>query len=728
MLVQRRRLLLAVALLASSLLSLAVAAQAWKKDKKIAAAAQMDPHTQALHALQRLTFGPRPGDIERVTSMGLDKWIDQQLHPGRIDDSAVEARLAPFRTLHMDTKEMVENFPPGPVIRAVMEGKRPMPSDPVKRAIYQAQIERIQEREERKQEKATDNPTTSAPQAGATSQAATTAPAQNAQAAPSPSSDNSTLPAANTNETTATAADHSPADERKAQHREDKLYADLKAEELLDKPPDERMKEVLQMSPDEQLALSGSLRSPKGDQFLEGMNPKQKEAMLALNNPEQVVSDELMQAKLLRAIYSDRQLEEVMTDFWFNHFNVFIGKGADRYMVTSYEREVIRPHALGKFEDLLVATAKSPAMLFYLDNWLSVGPDSDIARGIRRYPNRPYRRRFPPPPPNQAKGKKRNGGLNENYGRELMELHTLGVNGGYTQQDVTEVAKVLTGWTIDQPQKGGGFKYEERMHEPGTKIVLGHKIKDRGEKEGMEVLHILAHHPSTAHFISTKPAMRFVSDDPPQALVDRMAATFLKKNGDIREVLTTMLKSPEFWSENTYRAKVKTPLEFVVSSVRATGADVTDALPLARQLNQMGMPLYGMQPPTGYSMKEEAWVNSSALLGRMNFSLALMSGKIRGVQVDTNRLVTSDPSPASQPDSAQALASLENSLLAGTVSKQTHDAIVAELQNQAAGSSNVKAVVKPAARKNDKPTPSPPASNVGTIAGLILGSPEFQRR
>lgn len=727
MLVQRRRPLLVLALLAFSLFSLALAAHAWKKDKKIAAASQMDPHTQALHALQRLTFGPRPGDIEHVTAMGLDKWIDQQLHPDRIDDGAVEARLASFRTLHMDTKEMVENFPPGPVIRAVMEGKKPMPSDPVKRAIYQAQIQRIQQREERKQEKGADNSPGDKPQPAAVSQETVTS-TQNAQATSNASGDNATLPAANTSEVTATVADHSPADDRKAQRREDKLYADLKAEELLDKPPDERMKEVLQMSPEEQLALSGSLRSPKGDQFLEGMNPKQKETMLALNNPEQVVGDELMQAKLLRAIYSERQLEEVMTDFWFNHFNVFIGKGADRYLVTSYEREVIRPHAMGKFEDLLVATAKSPAMLFYLDNWLSVGPDSDIARGIRRYPNRPYRRRFPPPPPNLAKGKKRNGGLNENYGRELMELHTLGVNGGYTQQDVTQVAKVVTGWTIDQPRKGGGFKYEERMHEPGTKIVLGHKINDRGEKEGMEVLHILAHHPSTAHFISTKLAMRFVSDDPPPTLVDRMAETFLKKNGDIREVLTTMLKSPEFWSESTYRAKVKTPLEFVVSSIRATGADVTDALPLARQLNQLGMPLYGMQPPTGYSMKEEAWVNSSALLGRMNFSVALMSGKIRGVQVDTNRLVPPDPSALSEVDSAHTLATLENSLLAGTVSKQTHDAIVAELQNQAAGPSNIQAVVKPATRKNEKPAPAPPVSSTGTIAGLILGSPEFQRR
>ena len=723
MLYERRRFLLPTALLVSAIGGISITAAAWKKDKKIAAAAQMDPHTQALHALQRLTFGPRPGDIERVTAIGLDKWIDQQLHPEHIDDSALDARLAPFRTLRMDTRELVENFPPNQVIRAVMEGKKPMPSDPVKRAIYQAQIDRIREKEERKQEARNTLPTPVPP----------TTP----QPETNPASDNSTLPVNNADASAnpappsaapATATDRSTADDRKAQRREDRMYASMKAEELLDKPPDERMKEVLQMSPEEQRALSNSLRGQKGDQFLEGMNPKQKEVLLALNNPEQVVGDELTQAKLLRAIYSERQLDEVMTDFWFNHFNVFIGKGADRFLVTGYEREVIRPHALGKFEDLLVATAKSPAMLFYLDNWLSVGPDSDITRGIRRYPNRPHPRRLPPPPPrnpNQAKGKKRNGGLNENYGRELMELHTLGVNGGYTQQDVTEVAKVLTGWTIDQPQKGGGFKYEERMHEPGTKIVLGHKIKDHGEKEGMEVLHILAHHPATAHFISTKLAMRFVSDDPPPALVDRMAEAFLKKNGDIREVLETMLKSPEFWGESTYRAKVKTPLEFVVSSIRATGADVSDALPLARQLNQLGMPLYGMQPPTGYSMKEETWVNSSALLGRMNFSLALMSGKIGGVDVDTNRLLSTPP--GATPDSRQTLAALENSLLAGTVSKQTHDAIVSELQNQSAGSSNVKAVVKPAARKNDKPAP-PPASSVNTIAGLILGSPEFQRR
>jgi uncharacterized protein (DUF1800 family) len=669
--------------------------------KKTPVVTQMSEQKRALHALQRLTFGPRPGDVERVAVMGVDKWIDLQLHPDKISDSAIDAHLAPFRTLHMDTREIVENFPNEQMIKAVMDGKRPMPSDPVKRAVYQAQIERLQEKNERKQEAAVTTATATASINGADLAAG----------------DNATL----TNDSGSGRASKM-ADEQEAQRREDRLYADLKAQELLDKPPDERMKDVLQMSPEEQRALSTSLKGPKADEFMEGMNPKQKETLQALKNPQQVVGDELMQAKLLRAIYSERQLDEVMTDFWFNHFNVFLGKGADRFLVTSYERDVIRPHALGKFEDLLVATAKSPAMMFYLDNWLSVGPESDIALGIRRNPNYYGRRRFPPPP-RQVKGKgKRNGGLNENYGRELMELHTLGVNGGYTQKDVTEVARVLTGWTIDQPQKGGGFKFEERMHEPGTKIVLGHRIKQHGEKEGMEVLHLLAHHPSTAHFICTKLAMRFVSDDPPPALVDRMAQTFLKKKGDIREVLQTMFASPEFWSDDAYRAKMKTPLEFVVSAVRTTGADVTDAMPLARQLNSLGMPLYGMQPPTGYSMKADAWVNSSALLGRMNFSVALMSGKIKGVQVDADRLANAPPgAPA---DSARALAALEGSLLAGDVSKQTHEAITSELENQAA--SHAAAVKPSAARKNDKA--SPPASATGTIAGLILGSPEFQRR
>jgi uncharacterized protein (DUF1800 family) len=346
-------------------------------------------------------------------------------------------------------------------------------------------------------------------------------------------------------------------------------------------------------------------------------------------------------------------------------------------------------------------------MLFYLDNWLSVGPNSEVANGIPKRANKQWRQRARSRgQTNQSKGKRN--GLNENYGRELMELHTLGVNGGYTQQDVTEVARVFTGWTLKQPRQGGGFTFEERTHEPGDKIVLGHRIKPKGEKEGLEVLHILAHHPSTAKFVCSKVAMRFVSDDPPQALVDRMAQTFLKKGGNIRDVLKTMLDSPEFWAPDTYRAKMKTPLEFVVSAVRASGADVTDAMPIARQLQNMGMPLYGMQPPTGYSMKTDAWVNSSALLGRMNFALALTSGRAKGVQVDSEHM------PGRNDDPQQTLAALENSLLAGDVSKQTHDIISARLQDS-----------KISRRKLDDPARPP---NVGLIAGLLLGSPEFQRR
>src|SRR5438270_4462172 len=362
-----------------------------KKDKKNY---QLDEQKRAVHALNRLTFGPRPGDVQRVAAMGVDKWIDLQLHPEKIEDSAVEAKLAPLRPLRMDTKEIVENFPPGQVIKQVAEGKQGLPRDPTKRAVYEAQLERYRDRQERKQEPDTSKAIGAA--------------------------DNG---AQGGDPTTVSKL----SEEEMANRREARLYADLKAQEILDLPPDQRMKEILRMSPDEQRELARMKREER-DNLLEGMSPQQKETVLALNNPQQVVVNELMQAKLLRAIYSDRQLEEVMTDFWFNHFNVFINKGADRYLVTSYERDVIRPHALGKFEDLLVATAKSPAMLFYLDNFLSVGPNSALAQGL---PARPYGRRYPPmhPRPNQGK---RSSGLNENYGRELQELHTLGVSGGYT--------------------------------------------------------------------------------------------------------------------------------------------------------------------------------------------------------------------------------------------------------------------------------------------------------
>ncbi|MBV9624620.1 MAG: DUF1800 domain-containing protein [Acidobacteria bacterium] len=612
-------------------------------------AASENDAARAIHLLNRMTFGPRPGDKERVLSMGLEQWVAKQLHPESIDDRTLEVRLAPLRTLRMSPRELVENFPPQAVIRQVAEAKQGLPRDPEKRAIYQAQLVRYREKQDKK--------------VGALDQ----------------------------NDMTPPVADPGALDQSR----------------LLALAPDARVAQLLKMTPEEQVKFLASLRGPERDQFVEGMTPEQRETVTAMNSPQQVVNDELMAAKILRATYSERQLEEVMTDFWLNHFNVFIGKGADRYEISSYERDVIRPHALGKFEDLLDRTAASPAMLFYLDNWLSVGPNSDFATGIRRNPR--GRRHYPGELPAGLESRRRSG-LNENYGRELMELHTLGVNGGYTQKDVTEVAKVFSGWTLKQPREGGGFSFEERMHEPGEKIVLGHRIKDGGQKEGYQVLHLLAHHPSTARFIAGKLAMRFVSDTPPPALVERMANTFLKKDGDIGEVLKTMLASPEFWSPEAYHAKVKTPLEFVVSALRATQAEVSDAVVIVRNLQTMGMPLYGAQPPTGYSMKAAVWVSSSALLGRMNFAIRLAAGRIRGVET-----APLPPSPGDQGRKAmEALRSLENNLLSGDVSAQTHETISARLDDPAISH-----------RRLDDPVGPP---DIALIEGLLLGSPEFQRR
>jgi uncharacterized protein (DUF1800 family) len=703
-----------------------------KKDK--AADAGPNEQKRAVQALNRLTFGPRPGDVQQVTAMGVDRWIDLQLHPEKIPDSAVESRLAPFRTLRMSSKEIVEEFPDQQVIKQVMDGKRPMPSDPVKRAVFQVQIARLQEKKERKEAGPgpASVPTPSPAAAGAkTAEELAAEAAASPDATPSAPADSNSMntmsangaPANEMSMTPPANSKPAPVDDAEARRREDHLYADLKIQGLLDLPPDQRYKKVMAMSTDEQVAFGDSLRG-KGQEFLDGMDPKQKETLMAMNNPQAVVLSELVQAKLMRAIYSDRQLEQVMTDFWFNHFNVFVGKGPERVLITNYEQNVIRPHALGKFEDLLVATAKSPAMMFYLDNWMSVGPNSMQAMGTPGRPARPYGpygrpRRYPQQQQNPNAKRKQASGLNENYGRELLELHTLSVNGGYSQRDVTEVAKVFTGWTIEKPYQGLDFKYDPRMHEPGPKFVLGRRIKPKGEDEGKEVLHMLATSPQTAHFISLKLAERFVSDDPPPALVDRMAKTFQKKKGDIREVLTTLFQSPEFWSADTYRAKVKTPLEFVASAVRATGADVEDAFPLARQIANLGMPLYSAQPPTGYSMKADTWVSSSALLGRMNFALGLTSGKVRGVKVDAVQLAGGPPAPA---DATTALSALEAKLLAGDVSKQTHDSIIAQIETPAKNTA-------PDSQENKAPQRKPAGPpDASTIAGLLLGSPEFQKR
>ena len=705
--IRRKTAITAIVLLLTLSATWLVAGDKKKKNKKgSAAAAQMDERQQAMHALNRLTFGPRPGDIDRVMAMGVDKWIDLQLNPNKIDDSAVQARLTDFRTLKMDAREMLANFPPPQVLKQVANGKMALPSDPDKRAIYEAALARYQEKQEAKLEKAST---------GNTQQNAKLTPEEQQQAAQAQDLQKSD--------------DELTADQM-AERRAARQRARAEADRLMAMTPDDRVEAIQKMQADDRATLVRALAPDDRLKLLNGMTGKQKEMLVAMANPQAVVVNELTQAKLIRAVYSERQLEEVMTDFWFNHFNVFINKGPDKYLITEYERDVIRPRALGKFQDLLMATAKSPAMLFYLDNWQSVGPDSDAAMNRQRMANgqmprmrRPGRFGYPPfgypqDPNMQAKrreqmqklAKAAPKGLNENYAREIMELHTLGVNGGYTQKDVTELAKILTGWTIKQPRRGGGFEFNERVHEPGTKYLLGKKFKEDGEKEGEKAIEMLAHEPATAKFISRKLAMRFVSDTPPDALVNRMAETFEKSDGDIKEVLRTMFKSPEFWAPEAYRAKVKTPLEFVASALRATDADVQNAQPLVGQLNKMGMPLYGAQPPTGYSMKAETWVNSAALLDRMNFALALGTGRLPGTTVDAPKaLKTEIPE---QPEMVQAL--LENSLLGGDVSKQTHETIEKQLSDP-----NV------TGRKLDD---APRPVNAGVIAGLILGSPEFQKR
>jgi len=426
------------------------------------------------------------------------------------------------------------------------------------------------------------------------------------------------------------------------------------------------------------------------------------EQMQVMQAQRQVFTD-LSQQKILRAVYSERQLNEVLVDFWFNHFNVFAGKGLTRNYLTEYERDAIRPHVFGKFRDLLEATAKSPAMLFYLDNWQSAAPEgartaapNNRNRINPANPRRPFGRSgqtFPRQgtvadlPANAQNRKAR--GLNENYARELMELHTLGVDGGYTQKDVQEVARAFTGWTIANPRQGGGFVFDPRMHDDGEKIVLGHKIKaGGGQRDGEEVLEILATHPSTARFIATKLARRFVADEPPQSLVDRAAARFRETKGDLREVVRAIVTSKEFFAPEVYRAKVKTPFEFVASAVRATEADSINAMPLVQTLRELGMPPYQCQPPTGYADKAEAWVNTGALLSRMNFAVALTEGRVRGVRA----------SGASGGESIQAARDeIVDRVLAGDLSSSTRDTVAK-------------------------------ASRPSQAVALLLGSPEFQRR
>jgi uncharacterized protein (DUF1800 family) len=521
---------------------------------------EKDDEAAILHVLNRIGYGPRLGDVEKVRRMGLREYIEAQLSPDRIADSALLARLQPLTTLSKSSREIAEQYE-----RPALEARR-----------------------QRQREAAVN------PDAG---------------------------------------------------------------------------------------------RSPGADPGLglgrrADMDPQRRLGAVPLL--------ELSEQKILRAVYSERQLEAVLTDFWFNHFNVDARKGPGRFLLTEYERDAVRPHVLGNFRELLEATAKSPAMLFYLDNWMSADPDGPHF-GARRAAGRGQRlgpRGIGAPrglgrdvtPEMMERMEQRLNmprGLNENYGRELLELHTLGVDGGYTQKDVTEVARAFTGWSIEGPRRGGGYVFRPQMHDAGAKVVLGQRITAGGEGDGEQVLDILATHPSTARFIATKLARRFVSDTPPAALVDRVAATFTRTKGDLRKVTATLLTSPEFLSPDAYGAKVKTPFEFIVSALRATGADVAGGRALVRSLQELGMPLYQCQPPTGYKDTDDAWVNTGAIVNRMNHALALASGTIPGVSMITA------PSP--------------DAVLPGAASEATRATIAK-------------------------------ARTAAQALALALGSPEFQRR
>jgi uncharacterized protein (DUF1800 family) len=690
-----------------------------RRKKANISAANDSPLTQeqrVLHALNRMTFGPRPGDVAAIEAMGLDKWIDEQLHPETMADAALEARLAAYPAMRLSRQELITRFPSPAMIRQAEEGRRGLPGNPVERAIYHDQIAVLRNRQEKK---AAQQGTGNRVQ-GAVASAGDTA-ANGAMKAPA--EDMAPPPAPDMMPTTDSTKPEEPA----LEEQEKKLYADLDAARIVNLPPDQRVKRLVEMQPDEFRDFMQRLRRPDRVALFTGLSPEQRETVFALINPQLVVGGELLVTRVLRDVYSERQLEAVMTDFWLNHFNVYLRKGPFApWYLADYQNKVIRPHALGKFEDLLVATAESPAMLFYLDQTQSVGPHSLAAMRAEWFQR-------------GANGKARPVGLNENYARELMELHTLGADGGYTQRDVTEVAKIFTGWGIERPDEGGDFEFNPRRHEPGPKVALGHRFGDGGESEGRELLHLLATSPVTAHHVSLQIAQRFVSDNPPAALVDRMAATWVKTGGEIREVMRTMLESPEFWSKDAYRAKVKTPEEYVISAVRATGGDVVHPAALVEAIGQLGMPLYGCQTPNGYSWMADAWLNSGGLLDRMNFSMALADNNA-GTLMNWDKLMeieTQAGLTASEKENK-----LENLLLGGAVSEHTRSAALGQLSQQAGNDAGTPKGRGKAARPVNfvrprefgqllnavAPLPPPVDQDAALLGGLLLGSPEFQRR
>jgi uncharacterized protein (DUF1800 family) len=527
---------------------------------------------QARHVLNRLAFGPRPGEVARVASMGVDKWIASQLSPTSVTDAETERLLSSLETQRKQAFELLADHP--------------------------------------------------APQ------------------------------------------------------ELNQLFATRRAAENGVVPP------------------SPVISSPEDSALLK----RAQQTITQLNA-------QITAARALRAVVSERQLLEVMTDFWENHFSVYIGKSPNRYSIVEYDRDVIRPRALGKFRDLLGAVGKSPQMLVYLDNAQSsvdsLHPNVVEARIEAR------RQMANADPVAQALStlpRRRGRGVNENYARELMELHTLGVDGGYTQKDVQEVARALTGWTVESPQFGGWFVFRPELHDAGEKVVLGHTLPaGRGIEDGEAVLDLLARAAATAKFITTKLARRFVSDDPPPALVTRCASVFTKSDGDIAATMRCIVTSPEFFSRSSYRAKVKTPFELVTSIMRALDAQPDTTQRTAQLVSQLGQPIYGKLTPDGWPERGDAWMNSGALLNRINLGFRVAAG-----QVPTVKLATWPATPRlnALPREAQVDGVIEE--LLGSVSPETRRILLTG--------------ENPAAAKG------PQLKGLAGIVALALGSPEFQRR
>jgi uncharacterized protein (DUF1800 family) len=702
-------LLCASALFVNSFFVAGVAAQT--SSEKQAAAQKLTEEQRIVHVLNRLGFGVRPGDVERVRKMGLNNYIEQQLNPERIDDSFLEAKLKSYPTLQLSTGELLARYPqPNQVLRRLQRaGQLP----PELAALVQQR--------------------------------------QQGQQAQGQTQDNKALmPAQQEKQTDAANPD---AEKVIGEAQNAQLNPQQAARQQQDADPQRRAYRQAVM---EYMRANG------------------------LENPQRIMF-ELDSSRVLRAVYTERQLQEVMVNFWENHFNIYAQKGADRWFLTSYDRDVIRPNALGNFRDLLEATAKSPAMLFYLDNFQSVSPNAQMNRALFRRQQadignggqmragglfggarmrdgeanarrqaemaRQQQGQTAQRPAQQQNRPKR--GINENYARELMELHTMGVDGGYTQKDVTEVARAFTGWTIYQPRGGGiygddagqdsragTFFFAPRMHDDGEKVVLGQKIPGGGGVEdGEKVLDILVAQPATAKFIATKLCRYFVSDDPSPALVSRVADAFHKSNGDIKTTLRAIFSSTEFNSPQARRAKIKTPFELAVSTIRTLGAD-TDARPaLVQWIGKMGEPLYGYIAPTGYPDVATYWVNTGALLERLNFALALVSNRIPGTRVDLSKFVGDDANSSRAVDQRAVVERFLDVVLQNDISPKSREVLLKQLTDQ----SDAPITMTPdstareknaAAAKREQQQAGATVGNpeVARIAALIIGSPEFQRQ